>query len=73
MGSGRNITAGNDGKWLKIVKITEIIPSKPKTLNEARGYAVADYQDFLEKEWIKELSNEFKVVTKQDVLKKLKK
>ena len=57
----------------KIVKITEIIPSKPKTLNEARGYAVADYQDFLEKEWIKELSNEFRVVTKQDVLKKLKK
>ncbi|MFZ1456092.1 MAG: peptidylprolyl isomerase [Saprospiraceae bacterium] len=57
----------------KFVKIIDIIPSKPKSLSDARGYAVADYQDYLEKEWIKQLTKEFKVATKQDVLKKLKK
>ena len=57
----------------KFVKIIDIILSKPKSLSDARGYAVADYQDYLEKEWIKQLTKEFKVATKQDVLKKLKK
>jgi peptidyl-prolyl cis-trans isomerase SurA len=57
----------------KFVKVIDITPSKPKSLSDARGYAVADYQDYLEKEWIKQLTKEFKVVTKQDVLKKLKK
>ncbi|MEM9823662.1 MAG: peptidylprolyl isomerase [Bacteroidota bacterium] len=38
-----------------------------KTLSEARGYVIADYQDFLEKEWLKELRSTYKVDVKQDV------
>lgn len=41
-------------------KIVEIKASKTKTLGEARGYVVADYQDFLEKQWVKELKRNFK-------------
>ena len=54
-------------------KITSITPSKPKTLAEARGYVVADYQDYLEKAWMKQLNMEFNVITYKEVLSKLKK
>ncbi|MEM9990290.1 MAG: peptidylprolyl isomerase [Bacteroidota bacterium] len=43
------------------MKIEEIVPPGQKTLQEARGYVVADYQDFLEKEWVKELRREYDV------------
>ncbi len=51
-----------------ITKIEEIIPPKPKTIDEARGYIIADYQDHLEKLWVQELSQEFEVKVHQDVL-----
>jgi len=52
--------------WLKIEEIKE--PGK-KTLKEARGYVVADYQDQLEAEWIKKLRKDYKIKVNQDVLK----
>lgn len=51
--------------WLKIEEIKE--PGK-KTLKEARGYVVADYQDKLEAEWIKQLRKDYKVKVNKDVL-----
>ena len=47
--------------------------SKQKSLSEARGYVVADYQDYLEKQWITELSKEFSVEVNKEILSKLKK
>jgi peptidyl-prolyl cis-trans isomerase SurA len=52
-------------------RINKIMPSRAKTLEEARGYVVADYQDFLEKGWVKSLEAEFPVVINKDVLAKL--
>lgn len=49
-------------------KIEEITPPTSKNLNEARGYAVADYQDFLEKEWIEQLRKEYPVKIEEKVL-----
>lgn len=43
------------------LKIEKILPKSPKTLKEARGYVVADYQDHLEREWVKELKKTYKV------------
>jgi peptidyl-prolyl cis-trans isomerase SurA len=54
-------------------KLSEIIPSKQKNLSEARGYVVADYQDYLEKEWIGQLTKEFNVEVNKEILSKLKK
>ena len=51
------------------IKIEEIIAPSVKTLEEARGYVVADYQDSLEKELIKKLKDKFKVEINEDVLK----
>jgi peptidyl-prolyl cis-trans isomerase SurA len=52
-------------------KIEEILPAQGKTLADARGYAVADYQDFLEKKWLEDLHKEYPVKINEDVLKGL--
>jgi peptidyl-prolyl cis-trans isomerase SurA len=48
----------------KVVKVT---PSRRKSLKEARGYVVADYQDQLEKKWIIDLKKEYPVVVNQEI------
>lgn len=52
-------------------KIESITAASAKTLEEARGYVVADYQDQLEKSLIATLRQEYKVEIKEDVLQKL--
>ena len=53
------------------LKIEKILPKKEKTLKEARGYVVADYQDHLEREWVKELKNSFDVKINNEVFESL--
>jgi peptidyl-prolyl cis-trans isomerase SurA len=53
------------------VKIEEILPEGLKTLNEARGYIVADYQDYLEEKWVERLKKEYEVDIDQKVFEKL--
>jgi peptidyl-prolyl cis-trans isomerase SurA len=48
-------------------------PSTVKSLSEARGYVIADYQDELETEWIKELKNTYPIKVDQKVLKSITK
>jgi len=55
----------------KLRKIVKIAPATPKTLKDARGYIIADYQDSLDKSWIKSLQGEYDVVVNEDVLMKL--
>ena len=43
------------------VKVERIIRPQPKTLEEARGYIIADYQDQLEKEWVASLQKKYPV------------
>lgn len=50
------------------VKITEIIPPQPKRLDEARGLVTADYQTYLEEEWVEQLKNKYPVTVNEDVL-----
>ncbi|MCB9355427.1 MAG: peptidylprolyl isomerase [Lewinellaceae bacterium] len=58
-------------KTSSFMKIEEIMPPMSKTLSEARGYAVADYQDYLEKQWIETLRKEYPVKVNEDVLMSL--
>jgi peptidyl-prolyl cis-trans isomerase SurA len=53
------------------VKIKEILPPTPKSLDEARGLATADYQTYLEKAWIQELKEKYPVNINQEVLQKV--
>ncbi len=58
----------HDTDPLNFMKVEKIIPKTPKALKEARGYVVADYQEFLEKQWMDELAAKYKVVVNKDVL-----
>jgi peptidyl-prolyl cis-trans isomerase SurA len=54
-----------------IVKIKEVLQPELKKFNEARGIATADYQNFLEKEWIAKLKEKYPVVINEEVLQQL--
>ncbi|MGB1031334.1 MAG: peptidylprolyl isomerase [Flavobacteriales bacterium] len=51
-----------------IVHISEIIPSQAKTLDEAKGLITAEYQNFLEKEWIAALRAKYSYEINKAVL-----
>ncbi len=53
------------------VSVERIIPTTPKSLDEARGYVIADYQDQLEKEWVASLQSRYPVRINDEVLKSL--
>ncbi len=56
-----------DGQ-LRFVQIVEVLPPTGKTLDEARGKVIADYQDFLEKSWIAELRARYDCEVNTEVL-----
>ena len=58
-----------DGKG--IVSVDRIIPPQPKSLEEARGYIIADYQDELEREWVASLQKKYPVKLDENVLRTL--
>lgn len=57
---------------VSFVEITKVMAPTPKTLQEARGLITADYQTFLEQEWIKELQKKYPVEVKRDVFETIK-
>jgi peptidyl-prolyl cis-trans isomerase SurA len=50
-----------------IVVVHAVAPPEPKLLNEVRGAMTADYQNYLEKEWINELRAKYPVVVNREV------
>ncbi|MDD4644965.1 MAG: peptidylprolyl isomerase, partial [Bacteroidales bacterium] len=54
------------------VWVNRIVEPRPKKLEDIRGQVTADYQDNLEKEWIKDLREKYPVKINQDVLSKIK-
>ncbi len=61
----------NEGKT-NIIRINEVVPPEPKKLNEARGLVTANYQDYLEQQWIKELRAKYPYKVNQEVLSSIK-
>lgn len=58
-----------DGSYT-IVKTNEVFNSTAqKSLDDARGYVVAEYQDYLEKEWDSNLRNKYPVKVDEKVFK----
>lgn len=60
-----------DGKVL-VLFVNKLLPRQPKKLAECRGLVTADYQNYLEKEWISNLRNNHKVEVKEDVMATIK-
>jgi len=54
-------------------QINEILEAKPKTLEEARGQVISDYQTVIETEWIQKLKAQSKIDINKKLLKRLEK
>jgi peptidyl-prolyl cis-trans isomerase SurA len=50
------------------VDVKQKLPAQPKTLEEAKGLITADYQQYLEKDWIETLKKTYPVVVHQEVV-----
>lgn len=61
----------NADNSVSFYKLEETMPARQKTLQEARGFVVADYQEQLEKQWVESLRSKYKVTTNEAVLKEL--
>lgn len=69
--------AATDIKDTKENKVTVLVVNKvmgktPKTIAEAKGMITADYQNYLEKEWLAYLKNKYTVKVNEDVLNTVK-
>jgi len=53
--------------WIQSIRKPEA-----KKLSEARGQITADYQDFLEKQWVQSLKQKYSVIINKDVIAKTK-
>lgn len=56
-----------------IIKVDKILPPSTKKLKETRGEVINDYQNYLEKQWIKNLHDSYSIKINKRNLKKLKK
>jgi peptidyl-prolyl cis-trans isomerase SurA len=63
-------TIENSGRVV-YVEIAAVEAPRRKTLDEARGVIISDYQTYLEKEWLENLHKEFPVKVNEVELKKL--
>lgn len=60
-----------DGSYT-VVKVEEVYNQPTsKSLDEARGYAIAEYQDYLEKQWNEQMRNKYGMKLNEDVFKGL--
>ena len=62
-----------DGEYYFVAKVNKVMPAGPKTLEESKGKAINDYQQYLEANWVSDLRKEFTVKTYPDVFEHVKK
>ena len=68
--TGKKEYIDSDGKTHLII-IHKIIAPELKPLIEIRGLVTADYQDFLEKEWLKDLKRKYPVLVNKELISKI--
>ncbi|MBF6608672.1 MAG: peptidylprolyl isomerase [Flavobacterium sp.] len=62
-----------DGEHFFVVKVNKLLPAGPKSLEDAKGRVINDYQQYLEENWVKDLQQEFSVTVNREVFEELKK
>ncbi len=55
-----------------VLKVNKLLAKTPKALNEAKGVITADYQNYLEKEWLSSLRKKYTITVDKEVLKTIK-
>ena len=56
----------------RVVLVNAMLPPMPKTFDEIQGQVTADYQNYLDQQWIETLRKKYPVVVNQDVLQHVK-
>lgn len=57
---------------VQVLVVNKVLGKTPKTIPEAKGMITADYQNYLEKEWLAYLKNKYSVKVNDDVLNTVK-
>ena len=70
-GISPDITSEKDKKII-IVTVSKILPASQKTYQEAKGIVTANYQEYLEKQWLAELKKKYTVTIDKNVLATVK-
>ena len=65
------VPPGDQNDTYTLYHITAVIPAGPRSLEESKGFVIADYQDVLEKEWIQSLKNKYAVKVNEKTIKSL--
>ena len=60
----------NDSSY-QFILVKQIVQPEPKSLKEAKGYIVSDYQEYLEKTWLEALRNKYPIKLDESVFKSL--
>ena len=55
----------------QFLRINKVIVPEPKSLKEAKGFIISDYQEFLEKNWMQELRSKYAIVVNNEVFRAL--
>lgn len=62
-----------EGNYYYIVNTAKVMPAGAKTLEEAKGRVINDYQQHLEANWVDSLKTEFEVSVNRNVFEQVKK
>jgi peptidyl-prolyl cis-trans isomerase SurA len=65
------VISGENGAMTVVVAKQVYATPTAKTLDEARGYVVAEYQDYLEKQWNEKMRREYPVKLNEQVFKSM--
>lgn len=68
--AGTQYTVKSDSV-IRVLRIDKVLPPAPKPLSEVKGYVVADYQEYLEKQWIGQLRQKYPVSVNEQVFQSL--
>ncbi len=63
------VTYHKSGNLNYLVVVEELLPVAPKAFNEAKGELIADYQEYLEQQWIGQLNTKYPVQINQKAKK----
>jgi len=62
-----------NGEYYFVSKVNKVLPAGTKSLEDCKGKAINDYQQFLEENWISNLKAQYNVKVNNEVFDKIKK
>jgi len=66
------VKTNKEGNKTIILLVNDILPSSVKAFNETQGQVTADYQNYLDRQWIDSLRAKYAVTVNRDVLARVK-